>query len=422
MKKLYRRVKTYWIEELIEAYPIKGRRVPLSHSHPHVAAYWYYKKNCGFGPEDFSYGSHMKVWWFCDKSPDHIFQTGIGHRVSCDSSPFQGCPFCAGLKPSRTNWLHSHRQIAKEFHPTKNGKLTPKTVVAGSERPCYWHCSKCGHSYKLAPAKRVRQGQGCPKCNPRERADLRKYHAVMKMFDIKKNKGIDYKNVGSLDRIWWRCPKAKEHIFKAGFYKANRPTPQCPFCANLRASSTNNLTMNKRLAKEFHPTKNGSIKPRDLTQGCHVKIWWKCKKGPDHEWQAEVYSRNQGTNCPFCSHFRLSVTNVLSAYSHVARDFHPTKNGDLTPETMLATSVKKVFWLCSVCGLEWKMSPYWRVVEGVGCRECKRAKKGSGFLSTRQKDEIKKFLRKGTPVAQIAKKMGVHIMTVYRTRDAMLGA
>lgn len=390
--------------------------MPLSQSHPHLAAFWHYKKNCGYGPEDFSYGSTTEVWWICERFSDHIFQKDIAHYVSQAARKYRGCPYCASRKPFRTNWLHSYARIAKEFHPTKNGKLTPKHVVAGSEIPCYWLCPDKGHVYRLAPAKRVRQGQNCPKCNLRVRADLRKYPKAMKMFDIKKNKEIDFTSVAPTDRIWWRCHKAKDHVFKAGFYKHNRPEPQCPFCANKKPSSTNNLAMDKRLAKEFHPTKNGSLKPKNLTQGCHIKIWWKCKKGPDHEWQAEVYSRNKGTNCPFCAHFRLSATNALSAHPKVARDFHPTKNGHLQPDTVLATSQKKVYWLCSECGLGWKMSPYRRIVAGVGCRECKRAETGSGFLSARQKTQILKQLRKNTPAAKIAEAMGVHIMTVYREK------
>ena len=38
------------------------------------------------------------------------------------------------------------------------------------------------------------------------------------------------------------------------------------------------------IAKEWHPTLNGDLTPRDFTHGSDKKPWWKCDKGDDHEW------------------------------------------------------------------------------------------------------------------------------------------
>ena len=43
------------------------------------------------------------------------------------------------------------------------------------------------------------------------------------------------------------------------------------------------------------------LRPDKLTYGSNKKAWWKCSKG--HEWQASIYSRNQGNGCPYCSGF-----------------------------------------------------------------------------------------------------------------------
>jgi len=129
--------------------------------------------------------------------------------------------------------------------------------------------------------------------------------------------------------------------------------------------------------------------------------------------------RKRGLNCPYCSNFKLSKTNVLAANPKLAKEFHPTKNGKLTPDRILATSQKKVYWMCLVCSLEWKARPYQRMVEGMGCPECKKVNTGRGPMSTRQKKKAAKLLSTGMPVAKIAEVIGVHFMTIYRIRDAV---
>lgn len=79
-----------------------------------------------------------------------------------------------------------------------------------------------------------------------------------------------------------------------------------------RLSETHNLqVINPRLAKEWHPTKNGTLTPRDVTPKTETKVWWKCKDG--HEWKARAGNRSSGTACPYCSKGSLATVNpVLS--------------------------------------------------------------------------------------------------------------
>ena len=43
-------------------------------------------------------------------------------------------------------YLSSYPELVKEWHPTKNGDLTPKDVTHGSSKKIWWLCSK-GHSH-----------------------------------------------------------------------------------------------------------------------------------------------------------------------------------------------------------------------------------------------------------------------------------
>ena len=42
------------------------------------------------------------------------------------------------------------------------------------------------------------------------------------------------------------------------------------------------------VAKQWHPTKNEDLTPFNVTSGSSKKVWWKCDKGDDHEWESEI--------------------------------------------------------------------------------------------------------------------------------------
>ena len=52
--------------------------------------------------------------------------------------------------------------LAKEWHPIKNGELTPQNVTAGSNKKVWWLCEK-EHAW-LASVGRRSAGNGCPQC------------------------------------------------------------------------------------------------------------------------------------------------------------------------------------------------------------------------------------------------------------------
>lgn len=56
--------------------------------------------------------------------------------------------------------------------------------------------------------------------------------------------------------------------------------------------------INPKLAKEWHPTKNGTLTPKDVTPKSGKKVWWLCEK--KHEWKAQISMRAYGTGCPIC--------------------------------------------------------------------------------------------------------------------------
>jgi len=125
--------------------------------------------------------------------------------------------------------------------------------------------------------------------------------------------------------------------------------------------------INPKLAREWHPTKNGKLKPDEVKPGSHLKVWWVCKKG--HKWPAVIYSRTHGNNCPFCSGQKVCKDNCLAVVNpKLAKEWHPTKNGILTPKDVTPGSNKKVWWLCKK-GHEWPAIVNNRS-KGSGCPDC----------------------------------------------------
>lgn len=126
------------------------------------------------------------------------------------------------------------------------------------------------------------------------------------------------------------------------------------------------------LAAQWHPTKNADLTPNDVTHGTNTRIWWKCPKGPDHEWQATVERRTTGSGCPFCNSDKVSVTNSLAAlFPQVAAQWHPTKNGNLTPDEVIAGTNKKAWWQCpNGPDHEWQAVVGSRTFLKAGCPFC----------------------------------------------------
>ena len=63
----------------------------------------------------------------------------------------------------KESFADKYPQLAKEWHPTKNGSLTPDKVKPRSNISVWWTCPTCGHDYYTTVGHRV-EGTGCPRC------------------------------------------------------------------------------------------------------------------------------------------------------------------------------------------------------------------------------------------------------------------
>jgi hypothetical protein len=109
------------------------------------------------------------------------------------------------------------------------------------------------------------------------------------------------------------------------------------------------------LAAQWHPTKN-TLTVEQVSLWSPVNVWWICKAG--HEWETRPADRIMGGGCPFCAGYKVleGFNDFLTTHPKDAAEWHPTKNGDLTPRDVTATSDKAVWWL-GQCGHAWEATP-----------------------------------------------------------------
>jgi hypothetical protein len=197
-------------------------------------------------------------------------------------------------------------KIAREWHPTRNGGLTPTDVLPRSHR-----------------------------------------------------------------KVWWRCRKDPTHEWAAMIGNRTARPGGCTICSNRKVTPTNSLASRfPALAAEWHPTKNGRLRPEGVVPGTARTVWWRCSKDPSHTWRARIVMRvTRGHACPQCR-------TLLARFPELSKEWHPTKNGRLTPADVTYGACRKVWWRCKLNPAhEWRASPNARTrpPNGRGCPECARA-------------------------------------------------
>jgi Probable Zinc-ribbon domain len=361
----------------------------LARRFPAVAGQWHPTRNGGLRPQDVVAGSHRRVWWKCLKGSDHEWQAAVVQRTSG-----YGCPFCRGTWVSRTNSLAARfPALARQWHPTRNGKLRPSGVVRGSYKLAWWKCPMGeDHVWRTPISQRTSGGYGCPFCSGRypcasnNLARLRP--DLARLWHPTKNSTLRPTDVlpGSPRAVWWKCDEGPDHEWKSSVQSAKN-IKGCPFCTNRRVSITNCLaTTHPRVAARWNRGKNRGLTARQVMRWSKRNVWWRCPHGPDHQWQALVAS-TVGTNasCPFCRNRRVSVTNSLATlYPKIAREWDRARNRVMTPATVLATADRPAWWRCPL-GHGWRAPIRERTAHRRACPICASALPGTGGPERRRR-------------------------------------
>ena len=334
----------------------------LATTNPKLAAEWNYEKNGDLMPAQVMQGSNKKVWWKCEKG--HEWVATINSRKS------RNCPHCSKEKqtsfPEQAIYFYLSKYIsnAKNRYKIDNIEVDiflPSLNIAIEYDGENWHKNANKDIKKTQNLLnkginliRIREPQ-CPKLNI-----------------------LDFKNVYELKNLTEKeLTNAINYIFntlKVGINPDVNIERDRIFILEQSVSIVKNkslFNLNPRLSKEWNYDKNGKLTPDLFNCNSTKKVWWKCEKG--HEWQATIASRNSGNNCPYCSNKYLlkGYNDLKTLYPQILNEWDYNKN-DITPDSIKAGSLKKVWWLCKN-GHSYKCSPYHRI-KGIACPYCSNRK------------------------------------------------
>ena len=243
-------------------------------------------------------------------------------------------------------------------------------MTCGSNRKVWWQCER-GHEWQCAPnhLHKLNDSNRCPYCNDRavceDNSLLTRYPELAQEWDNELNFPLtpDHVLYCSSKKYWWR---RGEFVWQASIKDRQRkrdviPRGQYLACyPHLRLSVTH-----PELGAQWDNLKNAPLTPDQVTARSGKKVWWCCKHG--HTWQSAINKRIRGDGCPYCSGHRPSKEYCLqTCCPAIAAQWHPERNGDLTPLDVTPGSGKVVWWRCEK-GHEWKTSVSNRSRRGHNC-------------------------------------------------------
>ena len=332
-----------------------------------LMAEWDWKRNLELDPMQISLGSHKKAWWKCRAG--HKWYADIHNR-----SKGCGCPYCSGrsVVKGKNDLQTINPTLANEWNYKKNFGFMPTDVSPNSSRKVWWKCSK-GHEWQATVANRS-NGTGCPICSGKTVLigynDLETINPDLAFeWDYNKNGNLrpSLFTANSSKKVWWKCSKG--HEWQAAIFARNTGSG-CPICAGQKVlKGYNDLqTINPLLIFEWNYEKNNGLNPDTFTVNSSKKVWWKCSEG--HEWYASIYSRNNGTGCPYCAGQKVlrGFNDLQTVKPQLCSEWNFEKNGSLKPYDFMAHSGKKVWWRCSK-EHEWEATINKRS-KGNGCPYC----------------------------------------------------
>ena len=370
----------------------RSSRPPITTTHPAVASQWHPSRN-EFGPSTVTAGSNRKVWWYCDDG--HEWPATVHSRTSGSR-----CPVCAGrlLVPGVNDLATIEPALASEWHPERNGTLRPDQVMPGSNRRVWWTCSS-GHEWLVSVNDRRGKRTGCPRCHQlrvaagKRASEVRRsrqrqvgaratpkpgnitttHPAIAAQWHPSRNGDILAVATlpGSNRKVWWMCSEGHEWQAIVG-HRTRSPRAADALCpvdrGRMVVAGLNDLASARPdLAAEWHPSKNGALRPDQVTVAANRPVWWQCADG--HEWQATPNKRRR-TGCPYDAGLLVTpgFNDLASQYPGVAAEWHPTRNLPLTPLDVTAGSGRLVWWRC-VKGHLFRSQVASRTT-GSGCPSC----------------------------------------------------
>ena len=379
------------------------KRIARSHSvadDPVLSVYWDYKNNTE-NPADVTYKSNHLYKWVCSECGKGFERTANNENKS---TLCQECGHKKGTANgyvSRINKSHSIADdpiLSKCWDYNKNVE-DPAKLAYKCNRKFYWICPNCGDSFERA-ANHMNEGQLCNECAMKKRTQTRHetYMQTAKSIadDPVQSKYWDYDHnpddpktipFRSNGYFFWICPECGTSYKRNASYQYVS-SHLCNDCADKARLATHAATRLERSEKvSDRPNlmvqwdfKKNTISPDRVLAHAVTEYWWKCpmcgkpeKSTPSKKYETKVCwdcrSKLGGMNR------RKSEVNRKGSFGnqhpHLAKEWHPTLNGDITPYDITSGCSDYFYWQCKY-GHVFHTSPSERVRRHAGCPTCRK--------------------------------------------------
>ena len=257
----------------------------LGYLRPALTAQWHPEKNGALTPWDVTAFSGRKVWWICEYG--HEWMSAVYHR-----SYGTGCPVCASERKTsfaeQAIWFYLKQLTPAWNRYRETGKeidiYLPELQIGIEHNGSYYHKEKAQedaekiHFFREKGIRILTVKEGTTQ---NITGDTITYHC------------------SRTDSLNWAIDSLTEIL---GFGKTGANVAD-----NAQKIYEQYLFLKKEislagtrpeLAAQWHPTRNGGLKPEMVSAVSGKQVWWRCEVG--HEWQAQILSRTQGTGCPHC--------------------------------------------------------------------------------------------------------------------------
>ena len=324
----------------------------LKSQYPELMKEWDYEKNnkLGIFPEKITFVNHSKVWWKCSKG--HSWPAFVNVRTLQKT----GCPKCSNQSSlgEVSLFLVLKNQYEDVFHRVKLFNLEYDIYVKDINLVIeydgwVWHKDKLEKD--LIKQKKA-EDKGLKFCRIIVYQDKN-------IEDIKKNKnllqGCLLVNESSLDRknVYYLCCKIIKTLYKSKFISQSIKVDE-----NIEALSRNYLDNVEyknsleykfpKIAKEWHPTKNGELKPTNVSFGSGYEAWWVCPNGhPPYQAAVTYRTRDRQSGCPICANKKIlsGYNDFATKYPDLAKWWDSEKN-KIKPNEIAVSSQEEIYFKC----------------------------------------------------------------------------
>lgn len=342
----------------------------LATTHPYLLSKWDYQKNTDIDPTQIMAGTRRKIYWIGE----------CGHRWTSSALNMayrgDGCPVCSGrylesgVNDFETWCKENNRQdLLDEWDFAKN-ELKPNECHPHVKKKVWWICMK-GHSFFQSIGSRTGSNIGCPKCSSERQTSFPEYAILYYLNE----KGI-----------------YAEHSYKKLGYELDIFIPEKKIGIEFDGSHWHKNKIEQDLRKNKRCQEDGIKLYRlriDIPSLNDTSIDYCCTERKKEEAiqimlqniigeSFDINFNRDNNRINQLRVFQEKENSVSIKFPEIAIEWHPIKNGKLTPDMFSYGSGQKVWWL-GKCGHEWQASLQGRCSHNEGCPFCSNRRVLQGF-------------------------------------------